>query len=224
MSPSVVEMSQTELQNSLWQQRGNLQVKAELSNVLYERELKRLANDNRLSLDALKKQLVALPYYVGRAADKICNTYSPLDLDSSNASWLYKQSPKPFSVKQESVKTAEFYGSKAKVALVVPISINLYGFEYVALDTVDEVDSLNQKLHCNQHGWFSFGGQSDVTDVAKNKLLLKPSKAVFAAACCGHQWKNAHKTISRALSLRELLLATQINWSNFGKLVAISRD
>ena len=213
-------MSQNDLQNTLWQQRGNLQIKAELCNVLYERELARLAKDPDITLVKLKRTMLSLPFYIGRAAENIVNTYSPLDLDSSNASWLSRQSPQPFSVKANAEKTFEFYQNSSQIALVVPISIDVYGIECVVLDSIDEIDAKNNRVHCNQHGWFNYDGSELDPISGERKLLLKPGKPVMSAACCGHQWKNLQKNSARALSLRELLLATRVNWHNFSKLVA----
>ncbi|MUH73116.1 hypothetical protein [Psychrosphaera haliotis] len=216
-------MSQNDLQNSLWQQRSNLQVKAEVCNVLYERELARLASDQNLTHSNLRKSLKSLAFYISKAAESIINSSSPLDLDSSNASWLSPPSNKPFSLKANADNTESFYTKNSQMALIIPVAINLYGIEYIALDSIDEIDSENQKVHCNQHGWFNFNGTQLSPESSKQKLLLKPGKPVMAAACCGHQWKNNQKTTSRALSLRELLLATRINWHNFSKLIAAKR-
>lgn len=216
-------MSQNDLQNSLWQQRSNLQAKAELCNVLYERELARLSSDIDLSHSDLRKSLKSLSFYISKAAESIINVNTPLDLDSSNASWLSKPSSKPFSLKADPEKTASFYAKNGQMALIIPVAINLYGIEYIALDSIDEIDNENQKVHCNQHGWFHINGEQLCPESSKQKCLLKPNKAVMAAACCGHQWKNNQKTTSRALSLRELLLATRINWHNFSKLIAAKR-
>ncbi|MDA8622205.1 hypothetical protein N9L48_06110 [Psychrosphaera sp.] len=216
-------MSQNDLQTSLWHQRSNLQVKAELCNVLYERELARLSVDQNLSHSDLRKSLKSLSFYISKAAESIISASTPLDLDSSNASWLSQSSSKPFSVKSNPDKTMDFYAKNSQMALIIPIAINLYGIEYIALDSIDEIDHKNQKIHCNQHGWFHFNGTQVEPQSSKQKLLLKPGKPVMAAACCGHQWKNQQKSTSRALSLRELLLATRINWHNFSKLIAPKR-
>ncbi len=216
-------MSQQDIQNNLWQQRGNLQVKAELCNVLYERELQRLSTETTISVDELKKAIKSLPFYINRAAESICNTYSPLDLDSSNASWLSRQSPHTLSSKHNDSATRLFYEKNAKMVLIVPIATQVFGIEQVVLDSIDEIDALNGRLHCNQNGWFYMSGEYLDNKTSTTKVLLKPSKVTMSAACCGHQWKNNHKFSGRALSLRELLLATRINWQNFGKIIAPKR-
>ena len=87
------------------------------------------------------------------------------------------------------------------------------------VDSVDEVDPHNQRLHCNEHGWFSFSG-TPLSAQNSDKFVLKPSKAIMVAACCGHQWLNGAKTSPRRLCLRELLLASRLNWHNFAKPLA----
>ena len=88
--------------------------------------------------------------------------------------------------------------------------------EQIVLDSVDEVDMAGLRLHCNEHGWFSFSG-TPLEQQNSDKFLLKPVKSIMAAACCGHQWLNGDKKPPRLLSLRELLLASRLNWQNFAK-------
>lgn len=212
-------MAVSENQTHLWQQRTSQHVLAELCNALYERELKRLSADENMTLPVLQKRLASLPYYIKRAAEHISNLFTPLDLDSQNGSWIAPQSAKAFSDKQQADKTSEFYTQHAKMALVVPISISHYGIEQVVLDTIDEIDHANERLHCNQQGWFTFSGEQIEPSHLYQKFLLKPSKPVMTAACCGHQWLNLRKTTPRLLALREMLLASQINWRQFAKLL-----
>ena len=214
-------MATSDNQTHLWQQRSNQQVLSELCNALYERELKRLSQDETMSLIAMKKRLGSLPYYIKRAAEHISDLYIPLELDSQNGSWFASQSGKPFSTKIDQTKTHDFYHKHAQMALVVPVSIFHYGIEQVVLDTIDEIDAQNEQLHCNQHGWFSFDGQQKPDNRVYVKHLLKPGKPVMSAACCGHQWLNQRKTTPRLLSLREMLLASRINWRHFHKLLPL---
>ncbi|HBN99464.1 MAG TPA: hypothetical protein DD453_08940, partial [Alteromonas macleodii] len=79
----------------------------------------------------------------------------------------------------------------------------------------------------NKNGWFANSGECihsttlrDELEAAtalsvQNKILLRPSKAIVTAACCGHTWSFKSKRSPRALSLREMRLSTQINWKNF---------
>ena len=217
-------MVTSDQQTNLWQQRPNQQVLSELCNALYERELKRLSQDDNMSLEVMKKRLGSLPYYIKRAAEHINELFIPLELDSQNGSWFASQSGKPFSLKVDADKTHSFYRQHAQMALIVPISVFHYGIEQVVLDTIDEIDNTDQKLHCNQHGWFNFSGDSfDDTSIYK-KVLLKPGKPVMSAACCGHQWLNQKKSTPRLLSLREMLLASRINWRQFHKLLPIKAN
>lgn len=107
------------------------------------------------------------------------------------------------------------------MALVVPIAVNHYGIENIVLDTIDEIDVVSATLHCNQHGYFHFSGAAKEESTVNQKTLLKPSKPIMAAACCGHQWLNVKRTSPRLLSLREMLLASRINWRSFSKLLPI---
>ena len=216
-------MTSSQDQSLIWQQRANQQLFAELCNAFYERELLRLSNDNQLDLITLRKRLSSLPYYIRRAAEHICDIYTPLDLDTQNGSWLSVHASKPFSLKVSEDKTHDFYQQFAKMALVVPISIIHSGIEHVVLDSIDEVDMALGKLHCNEHGWFTFSGSSLSDNKVINKVLLKPGKPVMSAACCGHQWLNERKTQPRLLSLREMLLATRINWRQFSKLTPLKK-
>lgn len=214
-------MKTSDNQPNLWQQRSNQQVLSELANALYERELKRLSQDEVLDLATLQRRLASLPYYIKRASEHIADLYTPLDLDSQNGSWLGTQSAKPFSLKALPDKTASYYQQHAKMALIVPVAISHYGIEQVRLDTIDEIDTNTQRVHCNEQGWFGFDGHQVTTDRLYQKTLLKLGKPVMTAACCGHQWLNLHKTTPRLLSLREMLLASRINWQQFHKLLAL---
>ncbi|NVK23688.1 MAG: hypothetical protein HWE10_02065 [Gammaproteobacteria bacterium] len=209
-------------QPTIWQQRTNQQLFAELCNALYERELARLSSDQHINLSTLQKRIASMPYYIKRAAEHICDLFTPLDLDSQNGSWISSQSVKPFSSKQQKDKTLQFFEQYAQMALVVPIVVNHSGIEQVVLDSIDEIDVANQRLHCNEHGWFSYTGEQQEAGLI-TKQLLKPSKPVMSAACCGHQWLNGRRTSPRLLSLREMLLATRINWRQFHKLLSLKK-
>lgn len=216
-------MKDKQEQTFLWQQRPNQQLFAELCNAFYERELARLSNDSQLDFLMLQKRVAALPYYIKKAAEHICDLYTPLELDSQNGSWISPQAVKPMSTKAEADKTHLFYSRYAQMALVTPISVLHSGIEQVVLDSIDEIDFSAERLHCNEHGWFGFDGQYSESTSVLNKTLLKPSKASMAAACCGHQWLNQRRTSPRLLSLREMLLATRVNWKQFSKLVPIKK-
>lgn len=216
-------MKDKQEQTFLWQQRPNQQLFAELCNAFYERELARLTNDSQMDLLLLQKRLAALPYYIKKAAEHICDLYTPLELDSQNGSWISPQAVKPISTKAIQEKTLDFYSRYAQMALVTPISVLHSGIEQVVLDSIDEIDVSAKRLHCNEHGWFDFDGSYVESTSVLDKTLLKPSKVSMSAACCGHQWLNNRRTSPRLLSLREMLLATRVNWRQFSKLIPIKK-
>jgi hypothetical protein len=216
-------MTDPKEQTFLWQQRTGQQIFAELSNALYERELIGLSEDTELTPEALRKRLGSMSFYIKKAAEHISELYTPLDLDSQNGSWISNQSVKPHSLKAEQDKTELFYKEHVKMALIVPISVTENSIEQIVLDTIDEIDLVNNKIHCNEHGWFELSGHQLMGSNIHSKKLLKPSKAVMAAACCGHQWLNGRRTSPRLLSLREMLLASRINWRQFSKLLSLKK-
>jgi hypothetical protein len=103
----------------------------------------------------------------------------------------------------------------AKVGLIVPVIVNQYDKLHLRIDSIDQVSE--NKLHCNELGWFDFLGNGLEQQYAQ---LLKPSKLSLAAACCGHQWQFSKRCTPRVLSLREMLLAGNINWRNIKRLLA----
>lgn len=216
-------MTERSEQTLLWQQRSNQQLFAELCNALYERELAQIATCSDMDILQLQKRLGSLPYYIKRAAEHICQLTTPLELDSQNGSWLHPQAVKPFAVKAQVDKTLNFFQRHSQMALVVPVAVEHSGIEQIVLDSIDDIDMAAQRLHCNQQGWFEMTGQAITTTPLVKKTLLKPSKAVMAAACCGHQWLNGKRRTARRLALREMLLATQINWRQFAKLLPIKK-
>lgn len=200
-------------QQHFWQVSQDNQTYTELCNALYEREILQLS---RLPADMLPARLSSLSFYIRKAASYILQYPSVLELDSLNASWFAKQSASCPAQKQQADPIAAFYMKAAKPGLVVPIYITELTLEVIVLDSIDEVDRDNERIHCNEHGWFSFSGTPLQTDNS-DKFLLKATKPIMAAACCGHQWLNHEKTAARSLSLRELLLASRLNWQNFAK-------
>jgi len=95
------------------------------------------------------------------------------------------------------------------VGLIVPVLINSHDQVRLRIDSIDQVS--DNKLHCNELGWFDFFGKG--LEQA-NAQLVKPSKMSLTAACCGHQWQFSKRCAPRLLSLREMLLAGNINWRN----------
>jgi hypothetical protein len=203
-------------QPHFWQVSRDNQTYTELCNALYERELLRLSQLSTEQLLRLPNRLASLPFYIRRAASNILQQQTTLELDSQNASWYCKQSATCPAQKQQAAPIDAFYQKYAKPGLIVPVYISHLTHEQIVLDSVDEVDTSGLRLHCNEHGWFSFSG-TPLEVQNSDKFLLKPVKSIMTAACCGHQWLNGSKKPPRLLSLRELLLASRLNWHNFAK-------
>ncbi|KAF7772100.1 hypothetical protein PCIT_a2100 [Pseudoalteromonas citrea] len=191
-------------QNSLWHDEHERLQFAELVNVFYAREIPALAK--RADQEQISRALQSLPYYVERAARHIVQGCVPLELDSHNGSWLCSQKAQP---KWQADVCEGYFKRYAVVGLVVPIIISSDGLTRLAIDTIDQVR--DNTVHCNQHQWFNCSGRSHDNDFT---MMLKPSKALLSAACCGHQWRFGKAISPRILSLREMLLASMINWKN----------
>lgn len=191
-------------QAQLWNDEKERLMFAELVNVFYAREIPALAavhNDQKL-----RKSLASLPFYVERAARHIVQGDIPLELDSQNGGWLAPQKKLP---SQNLEQNASFYKKHAKTGLVIPVLKEHSGYQSLTLDCIDQVDK--NSFHSNLSGWFFFSGASQSNP---NLQVLKPSKQVMTAACCGHQWQFNKAVPPRRLSLREMLLASMINWKN----------
>lgn len=204
-----MELAQSQ-QVELFQGDAKRILYAELCNAFYARELLRLSASPETA--RLSRLIKSLPYYVERAAFHIVNGASPLTLDSQNGSWIAKQMAKaPVPQHQETVK---FIEKHAQVGLLMPVLISSPTLSFITLDTLDQV-SLN-RVHCNQYGWFDTGGNYQDTRINNGQklVLLKPNKRHLTAACCGHRWQNGKRIAPRVLSLREMLLASRINWQN----------
>lgn len=212
------------MQNQLWFNPEQSLTYAELCNTLYERELARLALSTPEQLVFLPRRLKSLPFYVREAATLILQYPSPLTLDSQNACWLHsqtKQCPVPHVDESESI--FGYYIKSAKLGLLVPVYAQQQGAQQILLDSIDEIDVAGQRIHCNEHGWFAMAGWPQEPD-NQHKLILKPNKSVMTAVCCGHQWRNGERKVPRLLSLREMLLASRLNWHNFAKPNPSRRD
>ncbi|MGY0623093.1 MAG: hypothetical protein ACW7DO_12605, partial [Paraglaciecola chathamensis] len=108
--------------------------------------------------------------------------------------------------------------------LPVAIYSNNMNGEHLELDSIDRIDIDNQLLHSNKFGWSNMAGTRTSHETATHRptssnatkqLLLRPSRAVFSAACCGHTWNHKGRGQPRTLTLRELLLSGSINWKDF---------
>lgn len=195
--------SNPDQQVDIWQSDAQRVLYAQLCNAFYAREITRLVSEP--SEQRLRAILKSLPYYIERAATRVVNGQVPFVLDPQNGSWLDKQKAKPPS--QDDL--ADFYSRYKKLGLIVPLLLDNANQTRVAIDSIDQVS--DNKLHCNEHGWFDCQGRSLEGQTA---LLLKPTKATMSAACCGHQWRFNKRCAPRVLSLREMLLTSNINWRN----------
>lgn len=201
-------------QASLWQNEIKAAEFSELCNALYEREIMMLTNQNIQSAHALQNRLKSLPYYIKRTAHMMISADSPLSIDVQNASWSAKQSAKMPTSGQELDEVSKWYLScELTHGLVVPIMNGAF----IALDSIDKIDSNNQRFRTNAHGWFTLTELSESAEVR----LLKPNKKVMAAACAGHSWQNNQKTNPHMPTLRELLISCAINWRNFKQPIAV---
>jgi len=195
----------------MWQTDAQKVLYAQLCNAFYQREVQRLVAEP--NGDRLRRQLKSLPYYIERAATRVANATSPFTLDAQNGGWLEKQKPTPPEV--NSLANELFYQVYAKVGLIIPVLLQNHGQIRVRIDSIDQVTKT--QVHCNELGWFDFLGQGLGQQSAQ---LLKPNKATLAAACCGHQWQFSKRSSPRVLSLREMLLAANINWRNVKRPLA----
>ena len=199
-------------QVDIWQSDTQRVLYAQLCNAFYAREIGQLVVE--VNEQRLRKRLKSLPYYIERAATAVVNGQVPFQLDPHNGCWLDKQKAQPPNAKNND----DFYQTHKNVGLIVPLLLNSANQTRVAIDSIDQVS--DNKLHCNEHGWFDCHGKPLDGQVG---LLLKPSKATMTAACCGHQWRFSKRSTPRILSLREMLLASNINWRNLKRPASIKK-
>ena len=192
---------------------------AELCNALYERELASLSQQKISNISLLQRKIAGLRHHVKRAAYSLLQHQSPLQVDVHNASWQAKQAAKCMANNNDAQKTQQWFSSNIQIGCSIAVHVKQLGFEHIELDSIDRVELNDKRVHTNKFGWFNIDGefaednfrQADV----KNLRLLKPTKAILTAACCGHKWDHKGKGQQRALSLRELLLSLSINWETF---------
>ena len=183
---------------------------AELCNALYQRECQNLAESSSSQINLLKRKLKFLPQLVQECAHSLLNNNAPLEIDYHNASYQNKQAANCPSAKQTTGQIAQYYSKFPDIGRVLPVEVKTIDGYHFELDSVDRVDEESNLLHVNKHGWFHPDGQPQQ---ANNTIrLVKPTKAIMQAACCGHQWRWKGKGIPRALSLRELKLSFHIQW------------
>ncbi|NMH59324.1 hypothetical protein [Alteromonas ponticola] len=189
----------------------------EICNALYERELANMAHRGPAQIGLLKRRLAGLPHHVRRIAYYLSNNPTPLGIDSHNGSWQAKQAGTCPGKTVNKEKNIAWFSKYAKHGLVVSVLVKSLNEEHIELDSVDKVQKENHTLHLNKHGWFTLEGDSLEHENSEYELsqMLKPTKTVMQAACCGHSWNHRGKISPRALSLREMLLSMEIDWVNF---------
>ncbi len=208
----------TDLQQvDIFSSNTNQQHFAELCNALYERELMSLAQSQASNIKLMQRRLAGLTHHVRRAAEHMLTRQAPIDVDIHNGSWQAKQAAKCMAAKADEQKTRDWFYQHSKMGLVVPVYISELGQEHLELDSVDRIDVAKQQVHLNKNGWYFFNGTpvKDNSHPHHHSNLLIPAKATLSAACCGHTWNHKGRSQPRALSLRELLLSTTINWKTF---------
>lgn len=191
---------------------------AELCNALYERELARISQEKLSDISLLQRQLGGLKHHIKRAAYNLLQHQAPLEVDIHNASWQAKQAAKCPAKLQDLDKTLSWYKRPFELGVCAPVYVNVMGIEHIELDSIDRIDVEEARLHLNKFGWFSFDGQAlAVQNDAKTAKtqLLKPSKSLLTAACCGHTWNHKGRSQPRLLTLRELMLSFSLNWQTF---------
>lgn len=183
---------------------------AQLCNALYERELTNLANSPSPNL--LPRKLKGLSYHIKGAAEKLLTCITPLELDVHNASWQSKQATKCPGNSPDEARNIEWFSRYSRMGLPVAVYHRDLSLQSLELDSIDRIDLPNMRLHTNKFGWFEFDGSSEKDAKCH---LLKPQKNTLTAAACGHRWNHSGKAQPRTLTLRELLLSTQINWRSY---------
>ncbi len=188
---------------------------SELCNALYERELHTLAQSKTNNINLLQRRIGGLSHHIKRTAERLLALTSPLTLDIHNGSWQAKQTSQ-CPGDDTNTELAAWLQQYLRPGLVLPVKVS-NGMTQIELDSVDRIDLENSRVHLNKHGWFNLEGDAlDLIPTAlRAKHLLKPNKRIFTAACCGHCWTPKGKSLARALSLRELLLSTELNWKHF---------
>jgi hypothetical protein len=208
-------------QSDIFAELSEQRLFADVCNALYERELMTLAMQGPGQSSLLKRRLGGLTHHVKRAAEYLVSNPTPLDVDTHNGSWQSKQASKCPGKSEQLESTFSWFNKKATVGLPVCVHVRHMDHEHLELDCVDRIQLENQTIHLNRFGWFSFDGSfvdespSSSIEEYSELLLLKPDKKTMIAACSGHCWNHKGKLSPRALTLRELLLSTLIDWKTF---------
>ncbi|NTS78068.1 hypothetical protein HR060_14505 [Catenovulum sp. SM1970] len=218
-------MTDLTTQQDLSEESDKLLNYSQLCNVFYERELK-LLTDCKLPAEQLAKRMASLPFYIKRAAESLISLDNPLELDTQNGTWSAKQKKIHPADKITEQENQAWLAKYVCLGLVLPVCIVEKGVTQFRLDSVDEINNKDQRFHLNEQGWFYFSGkqceqsQSEFGEqlgLHQQKKAFKSTKDIISAACCGHQWIASDRTFQRALSLRELLLTSVINWKHLNQ-------
>ncbi|RWU12267.1 hypothetical protein EGC76_03500 [Pseudidiomarina gelatinasegens] len=184
---------------------------AELCTALYERELKQLAQQEQISISLLQRRLQSVPYYVQNAARGMLESDAPYTLDVQNASWQTPQKKHLTVSSTQASKLQRWLSRSARLGDTVPIFDLQSAIQQVRLDSIDRIDKAQHRVHCNMHGWFNFEGKC--LETGSDQLwLLRPDATNLAPAFCGHQWSHKGRIDPRTLTLREVLLATTVDF------------
>ncbi len=184
---------------------------AEICTALYERELLHLSQLQQINTAFLQRRLQSLPYHVKNAARGMLESDAPYTLDIQNASWQAAQKRRLAVTPSQPQKLARWLNHGARLGDTVPIYDLRLPIQQARLDSIDRIDHQQQRLHCNMHGWFSFTGECLEPD-HDQVYLLKPDATTLAPAFCGHQWNHKGRIDPRTLGLREVLLATRVEF------------
>jgi hypothetical protein len=171
------------------------------------------------NINLLQRKIAGLRHHVKRAAYSLLQHQSPLQVDVHNASWQAKQAAKCMANNYVANKTQQWFSNDIQMGCTIAVHVKRLGCEHIELDSIDKIELSSHRVHTNKFGWFNIDGEFTednyrLVDVLSLRLL-KPTKAVLTAACCGHNWDHKGKGQQRALSLRELLLSLSINWKTF---------
>ncbi|WP_111914056.1 hypothetical protein [Lysobacter sp. N42] len=200
------------MQTDIFSQTQHSEVFAELCCALYEREVTTLGYSS-FDPARIKSRLKSLPFYIQKAAWGLIYSSSELKLDIQNASWQAKQSNKP-PKKTTSSALATWIDKHVAPGLPLPVWVSQNDVVTVKLDSVDRIDYEQKRFHLNRWGWFHFNGEQ-LQEEDATCTVLKPTKTIMGAAAAGHCWNHQGKLPPVALSLRELLLSTLLDWPNF---------
>lgn len=189
----------------------------ELCTALYERELFSLANTQQSNIARLQQRLKGLSYHIRRAAYFMASNITPLALDTHNATWTANQRKKNPALNVNLAANQQWLSRYSAHGLVVCVWVQELSQGHIELDSIDRVLPEKSLLHTNKHGWFTLEGKAaeSESDTYSQRQLCRPNKTFVTAACCGHQWNHKGPVPPRPLTLREILLASTINWTHF---------